>query len=688
MASAAQWEVVGKSKKSKLPVRPLSKTQKKQFVEKLPRIEQNAPVKEDKTIYSAFLEKDQHVDRNNAASARASNGPSSNAAKKPIVQKKKKDEVKKQEKPASLDATIAQIDHRELENVLSESEIRFPDNQEVWLKDLASFLNLRLEKVKDADVPFTGKPPVFRFISLSPGYPLQLLSTSSQKVLNSVVKKFANQTLDHLFYHFVQKVLVESSKDQPTLGYKIFLQLLALHKPDTAIGKISQYLELLKIHQNRPSNCLLILWAVGQCGVKNFKSGLKVWLDLMLPALEVRQVAHYPVEYLEQLLSCHKDVDGAYGVITLREYFQVLDVVFSPSFNLSGDLRKRLTLLYPRIKELAYGNSPAQNLRTFFPSYLARINASSNQAVKNEVLECLVKCLTVDKQSFSVWFQLYVKHLAASGALLEHINHEWPKLASKFDKKLLQETLRSFSVTNDELETQERGNRDGLALCQAATKELTTKLTRGSFPWGHLLFVLVFVLASVVVYDITLSANLRSSRAVRFLEHYGILAFLEQVWKYVFTFLTVVSEWLKAKFPVYSAYIRENVGPFLTLVWENIRDFLVVAEQTTRPHRAWLVEKAVDLYQWTYELSPETWAWCYDNLVWIRQVVQAYTLWVWKHSVHLTLSALQWLKVNISDGSLSVESLQGTFIWILSQVQAYWQSVSTWCSTTISATFK
>lgn len=52
-----------------------------------------------------------------------------------------------------------QIDHKELENVLSESEIRFPDNQEVWLKDLASFLNLRLEKVKDADVPFTGKPP-------------------------------------------------------------------------------------------------------------------------------------------------------------------------------------------------------------------------------------------------------------------------------------------------------------------------------------------------------------------------------------------------------------------------------------------------------------------------------------------------------------------------------------------------
>uniref|UniRef100_A0A0B7A1B2 Transmembrane protein 214 n=2 Tax=Arion vulgaris TaxID=1028688 RepID=A0A0B7A1B2_9EUPU len=649
MASAAQWEVVGKSKKSKVVPRTLSKTQKKQFVDKMPRIDANAPVKEDKTIYSAFLEKEQ-TDQGNAASARQSNGSSNtNNAKKIVVQKKKKtdQDLKKLEKPVSLDAAVAQIDHRELESVLSQSQIMFPDNQDVWLKDLASYLNLKLEKVKDTDATFKGKPQ---------GYPLELLPASSQKVLNSVVKKFSNMTLDHLFYQFVQTLLVESSKDQSTLGFKIFLQLLAHHKPDIVIGKTNQYLELLKTHQNRPSNCLLILWAVGQCGVKNFKSGLKVWLDLMLPALEVRQVAHYPVEYLEQLIGCHKKKDSAYGVITLREYFQVLDVVFSPGFNLSGDLRKSLTSLYPHIKELAHGETPSQNLRTFFPSYLARINASSNQAVKNEVLDCLVKCLTVDKQSFSVWCQLYVKHLSASGHLLEHINHEWSKLASQFDKKLLQETLRTFSVTNDEMESLDRGNREGLALCQAATKELTTKLTRGSFPWGYLLFLLVLVLASVVVYDINSSSNLRSSRAVRFLEHYGILALLEQAWRSISTFLTMASEWIKEKFPVYSAYIRETVGPFLTLLWSSAKDFVIAAELTTRPHRALVLEKAVDLYHWVYELSPETWAWCYEALIVSWQVVKDYTLWIWKHSVHLVLSFYDWLTIKISEGSLSKES--------------------------------
>ena len=40
---------------------------------------------------------------------------------------------------------------------MSQSQLRFPDNQEVWLKDLASFLNLKLEKVPDPDPTFKGK---------------------------------------------------------------------------------------------------------------------------------------------------------------------------------------------------------------------------------------------------------------------------------------------------------------------------------------------------------------------------------------------------------------------------------------------------------------------------------------------------------------------------------------------------
>lgn len=39
------------------------------------------------------------------------------------------------------------------------TQTRFPDSIDVWLKDLASFLNLKLEDVQETTDPlFTGKP--------------------------------------------------------------------------------------------------------------------------------------------------------------------------------------------------------------------------------------------------------------------------------------------------------------------------------------------------------------------------------------------------------------------------------------------------------------------------------------------------------------------------------------------------
>lgn len=63
------------------------------------------PVKEDKTIYSAFLEKEQ-----SASASRQTNGPNNAANKKPVVQKKKKpDEGKKNDKVIPLDTAISQV---------------------------------------------------------------------------------------------------------------------------------------------------------------------------------------------------------------------------------------------------------------------------------------------------------------------------------------------------------------------------------------------------------------------------------------------------------------------------------------------------------------------------------------------------------------------------------------------------
>ena len=47
------------------------------------------------------------------------------------------------------------------------TQTRFPDNIDVWLKDLASFLNLKLEDVPEATDPvFSGKAKGILIINL------------------------------------------------------------------------------------------------------------------------------------------------------------------------------------------------------------------------------------------------------------------------------------------------------------------------------------------------------------------------------------------------------------------------------------------------------------------------------------------------------------------------------------------
>lgn len=54
--------------------------------------------------------------------------------------------------------------------------------------------------------------------------------------------------------------------------------------------------------------------------------------------------------------------------------------------------------------------------------------------------------------------------------LLNYLAQNWDKVGSRLDKKLFQSTLRSFSITNEELATQGRNSMDGYQECVAVCK--------------------------------------------------------------------------------------------------------------------------------------------------------------------------------------------------------------------------
>ncbi|KAK7099808.1 transmembrane protein 214-B-like isoform X2 [Littorina saxatilis] len=671
MASAGQWEVVGKVKKGKAQPPSLTKFQKKTFVDRMPRIETRDPVKEDGTIYDAFA----HEARKSGGAGGDTTKPKSSQAQvqAAAIKKKKPEQNGKQgshSKPQALDVTLAQIDHAELESIVSQSQLRFPENQEVWLKDLASYLNLKLEKVPDPDPTFKGK---------AKEYPQSQLSKGCQKTINAVFKKCSKQSLDHLFYHCVQSMISEANKGLSMAGYKVFLQLLAFHKPDIVLPKLPQYLELIKTNVNRPAQCLSILWSMGQCGVADLRAGLRVWLDLMLPCLGIRSVAAYPVEYLENLFVWHKSSQAAYGEIGLREYFNLLDTIFSPTFNIQGDLRKRLQAVYPEVKNIAYGSNPSTNLRNFFASYLRRAEPNCNAAMKQEVLLCLVLCLGTDKHSWSTWCQMYTKQLPQSGVLLQHLTENW-ELLSKSERQMLRQTLRSFAVTNEELIVQGNINQEGFDICNVTTKELLQKMSQSRFPWGMLVFFFTTVFASIVAYDIMSSPNIKASRTVRFLEDYGIVMLLEQAWGRITTFFYLVMSWSEENFPRYYRWMSETVGPSVRRGWQATLDLSVYLVDSARPHCQWAAEKTQHGLVWVYELSPERWdqlsAWLW--LSW--EFIKDYTHWIWKHVLHWVLATQHWLQHHVITGNLSTHRLQETALWSVQQMHNYTRSFFTWCN--------
>ncbi|KAL5016681.1 hypothetical protein ScPMuIL_006270 [Solemya velum] len=647
----AHWEVVGKSKKVKGPTPHLTKTQKKNWAETMPRIDPLAPVKESSTIYDAFLEKEKARAMNTALKGDKSQPKDITGARNGIAVKKSASNKKKQKseqdkkKTESLDEAVSKITKAQLEGVMEQSQSCFPENPEVWLKDLVSYLNLKLEDVPAIDPLFKDKEKEF---------PLCCLAKNCRSLLLTVLKNCSMETKEHLLYHSLQQILTDNIRSNNAYGYKIFIQLLVQQEPAIASSKLSQYQELIKSNQNQPVRCLSILWSLGQCGISNFKGGLKVWLGLMFPSLSVRSVSSYCVEYLERLFSIHTNLKPVFGDVTVRDYFHILDLVFHNT-NMSGDLRKRLLCLYPKLKEIAYGSAPSTNLRNFFPSYLSRLTPGTGEAMKTELLSCLCACLRTDKQSFSLWCQMYTKHLQQSSILMQHISDNWDKVGLKMEQKVLHETMRSFSVTNDEMASQ--GQTAGEA-CTTVCKELLLKMTKPRFPWRWLVFGVLFSLMSLVCYDMMSSRLLRASRTVQFLENYGILGVAQQSWSRISTYAVKGYSWLLVNIPIYYSELCAVVGPYVWFAWTKLVDGVAVVLEVTAPYRRWLLTKFMLFIEWIYAVSPSVWATIGNYLLLLWDFFRDTSFWIWKNITEIAFLIYHWTEENIVLSEISLQSVQ------------------------------
>ncbi|NXC46561.1 TM214 protein, partial [Penelope pileata] len=476
------------------------------------------------------------------------------------------------------------LDVADLQKELDKSQSVFPENPSVWVKDLAGCLNHRLQAPR-SDPALSQHPH---------DYPYCLASKELRSSIRALLGK-ASGVLELFFDHCIYTMLQELDRapGESLHGYRICIQAVLQDRPRIATANLGKYLELLRSHQNRPAKCLTILWALGQAGFTDLAEGLRVWLGVMLPVLGIKALSPYAVAYLDRLLMMHPNLTKGFGMIGPKDFFPLLDFAFMPNNSLSPSLQEQLRRLYPRLKVLALGARPEAALHTYFPSFLSRATPSCPPAMRKELLASLSQCLSVDPLSFSVWRQLYTKHLSQSSLLLNHLLESWDSGSRKVCQAL-QETVRSFTVTNEELAARGPSGQQHVATCDAACKALLRKMKGRGFPWARLLLVLLAFAAGFLLHDIRTHGSLQASAFAHALRSSGVLPAAQHAAHRAAQDALQGYRWLERTLPAV-------LQPALQLLWAEA---LRVAEQcSTRLSWAW--ERLPWLLEWLQSQLPE-----------------------------------------------------------------------------------
>ncbi|XP_051974316.1 transmembrane protein 214 [Xyrauchen texanus] len=546
----------------------------------------------------------------------------------------------------TLEEAVKALDVLELRQQLEKSQTLFPENPSVWVKDLAGYLNYKL--------PAPDTDPTLS--SYTHDYPYCLTGKELRGVIKNLLSK-SSDVLPEFFDHCVFSMLREQDRQpcESLHGYRMCIQAIMQDKPKIATLNLADHLELLRSHQNRPVKCLSIMWALGQAGFYDLSQGIIVWLGIMLPVLGIKSLSAYAIAYLERLLTLHANLTKGFGIMGPKEFFPLLDFAYMPKNALSPSLQEQLCRLYPRLKVLAFGAKPESTLHTYFPSFLSRATPNCPDAMKKELLNSLTECLSIDGQSLSVWRQLYTKHLPQSSLLLNHLLKSWNSLSPKV-RKNLQDTIQSFRVTNEELQT--TTNTQEIQECNTLCHSLQLKMRGQGFPWWRVLMMMLVFGAGFIAHDIRSQGSFADSTTSLYLETSGVTATSQQAWSKVSNYSQQGVSWLSENMPYYYSRAVETLGPLLEDGQERMKVAGVLISKKSSELLLWLQENVPLLIEWINVNTPESVFQCLEY-------VRDFLLYIYEQFIIPSLqnlnTALQHTWQNLQDtcnGEVSLHCLQ------------------------------
>ncbi|XP_071964342.1 transmembrane protein 214-A-like [Antedon mediterranea] len=586
MASPAKWDVVSHGKKKD------KKTSKKAFIENATIVDTSAPLETSKTIYQALDKKQKPLSPvNSLTTSSSSNGIQ---AKKPAQGGDKTTKTKKKEKKAApvtcLEDALKTLGCNDMKKQFN--EIKSKSNApSLWLGEFVNFLNVKLNVATKITDPF--------FLEKPPAYPLSALNQNQLEFLVATFKQFDESMLEQFFTYCMTEMKKDSDKTGPNYGYRITLQCLARNYPQFVSKSTKLNLEFIKKKQGMQQQCQFVMWVCSQAGNDDVHIAFKVWSDLMLPLIGYKAFSQFSINYLEEIIQRMKKQKVARLHITPSEFFPILDFVFTPNQSLPQNLQKKLEDLYPKLKEMAFGVDPQETLRHYFPSLLTRLTGHNSSKYKDELLLCLVRCLSNDRQCLSGWRLLYVSHLQQSAILLNHLLDNWDGQTKTIPKSWLHETVHAFSITNEDLSSDYKVDE-----CKKTCQELLLRMTGFEFPWKLAIFTVLLSVGVLLFVDVYSSGSFTDSRLVAFGNKSGVTAVLLQAWSKITFYSSIASKWLLENIPKYYSTFCNFCAPYLQLLLKYMAYSCNYFLEVTQPIQLWFKEYIPIVIAWVEAKAP------------------------------------------------------------------------------------
>lgn len=528
--------------------------------------------------------------------------------------KKKASPVKKAEREILLEQ-LEEVQVSELKELIGDVRKRFPNHPRVWLKDVQSYLQMKI-KVKETD-------PGLSIYEC--GYPLNMMDTSANDFLASLYRDIPESEMTTFYLECLENFAKDVRSGSAGYHHRILLQSISGACPKTIHSRAvtTKLQNLLHDSVTRTRECIAILWCIQMTPRNKLDTKLKVWFTWMLPILQTKKTERPTQEYI---CKCLEDIIGEIAnsreevELTPSDFFGYFDLAFTINSNLFPGVQVTLLELLDAVKELAFCSEPSKRLRSFFPSFLIRLQ-QIGQMQKGIVLNYLLECLEQDSQCWALWQQMFTKHMSNSVMLLEHIYANWNSVIKAVNKTALKQTLEYLVVTltpsNGKSKVKESQKR-ALELCTDMLHAIGSPLKSAL---KLALLVMIVVCAIFVLHDVKEFGSFSASRTGHI---YTSVVQEEHVSKA----LAQINDWSQvahktgmAHAPLLMEYmyaVYNSVWSTLQLIFQMVQEYCLYLHQNKHIILEQMRAGAVDAGNRTYSLltsltSPANVAWLEDS---------------------------------------------------------------------------